>query len=108
MLEKIYEAVKESVEKEIGERGFIFDGDAANRFIDTEIKTEIEKNCEDYEEGKDLYFDEILERMEKYMRENYKRVGEHNAQGIYVGYFYKNDCHFETVEELEIFFGIGE
>ncbi len=108
MLEKMFEMVKKNVVEEMEKKGFIFDGDNTDRFIDEEIRKEIEKNCEDYEKGIDLYFDELENKIQNFMRENYKKVGKCNEQGIYVGYFYKYDCHFETVEDLENFFGIGE
>lgn len=108
MLEKMFEVVKKNVMEEIEKREFIFDGDNSERFVDNEIKKVIEKNCEDYEEGMDLYFDELENKIQNFMRENYKKVGKCDQQGIYTGYFYKNDCHFETVEDLENFFRIGE
>lgn len=107
MLEKMFEMVKKNVVEEMEKKGFIFDGDNSERFVDNEIKIAIEKTCEDYEEGKDLYFDELENKIQNFMR-NYKKIGKCNQQGIYTGYFYKNDCHFETVEDLENFFGIGE
>ena len=108
MLEKIFEVVKKNVVEEIEKTGFIFDGDNADRIIDKEIKKEIEKTCEDYEEGKDLYFDDVEERIQKYMKENYKKVGECDQQGNYAGYFYRTNYQFKTVDDLENFFGIGE
>lgn len=96
------EELIKSIEEEINETGFICDSDRTERFVDTEIKRLLNNDEDEYEK----YFDDLAGFAQSYLDENYKRVCEVLENGDYKGYFYKNNLYFETVENLENYFGI--
>ena len=111
MLEKMFEMVKSNVIKELEETGFIFDGDNSERIVDNEIERVIEENSKTEDELTDNmadYYDKIEEMIKKFLKENYKEVGECDVHGFYRGYYYLTKYSFSSVEELENFFGIRE
>ena len=96
------ERIIKLIENEMNEVGFICDSDNVERFVDTEIKRLLNNDEDEYEK----YFDDLVGFAQSYLDENYKRVCEVAENGDYTGYFYKNNLQFETVEELEDYFGI--
>ena len=98
MKEMLINLIKNEMEK----TGFICDSDRVERFVDTEIKRLLNNDEDEYEK----YFDDLMEFAQSYLDENYKRVCEVLENGDYNGYFYKNNLYFETVQDLENYFGI--
>ncbi len=96
------ERIIKLIENEMNEVGFICESDNIKRFVDETVKNILNNDEEQIEE----HFDELVEIGENYLKENYKRVGKVAENGDYTGYFYKNNLQFETVEELEDYFGI--
>lgn len=90
------------IKKEIERAGFICNSDRTERFVDTEIKRLLNNDEDKYEK----YFDDLVGFAQSYLDENYKRVCEVAENGDYTGYFYKNNLYFETVQDLENYFGI--
>ena len=58
------------------------------------------------EEYYEKYFDDLVGYAQSYLIKNYRRVWEVSQNGDYKAYFYKNDLNFETIQDLENYFGI--
>lgn len=109
-VKRAVDLVKTEIENEMKVTMFIDDSDNIERFIDKAIKEVIvalSSNYDEEEENKDLYFDDILDEIGTYMKENYKKIGE-SINGEYVGYYYDNSLKFENIKDLEKYFKIGE
>lgn len=109
-VKRAVDLVKTEIENEMKVTMFIDDSDNIERFIDKAIKEVIvalSSNYDEEEENKDLYFDDILDEIGTYMKENYKKIGE-SINGEYVGYYYDNSLKFENIAQFENYFKIGE
>ena len=98
----LLEVLELLVEEELSSVGYLVDSDNCERFL--EAKTlEITESSEKTEMVEDL-----IRGAKNWIRRHSKRIGYIKPSGDYVGYYYKKDLNFETVEELERFFRIGE
>lgn len=100
-----------NIDKEMNRLGFICDSDCCDRFIDNELKNLIEEYSLDYDEYEDNindYFDDISAYIRGYITAKYNAVIEQDKYGNLTEYFYDTKYNFNTVEELENYFKIGE
>lgn len=106
---KALEIILEEVKREIKE-GFICDSDNTDRFIDETIKNTIKilSSEDNVEENIEDYFEELLDKTQKFLNDTYKSVSKISTTGDATIYYYDNCFDFETVEELEDHFLIGE
>lgn len=98
--------IKNEIKKEMEEKKYICDSDNTDRFVDKLVMNILE-NFSNQEEIEECAA-ELIEKANKFLEENYKRIGTVANNGDYIGYYYVNNCHFETIEELEKFFRISE
>lgn len=98
--------IKNEIKKEMEEKKYICDSHNTDRFVNKLVMNILE-NFSNQEEIEECAA-ELIEKANKFLEENYKRIGTVADNGDYVGYYYSNNCHFENVQELEQFFRISE
>lgn len=104
--ELMFLEIKNEIKNEMEEKKYICDSDNTDRFVDKLVMNILE-NFSNQEEIEECAA-ELIEKANKFLEENYKRIGTVANNGDYIGYYYVNNCHFETIEELEKFFRISE
>lgn len=102
---EIIETIKKELVAEMKKMGFIDTSDNTERIVDSLIKKHLESLNEEEDDTTEL-FSEIDEEITKFLKKEYNEVGEIGPNGDYTGYFTKEK--FETIEELEKKFNIGE
>lgn len=110
-MKKILDSIKNSLVEEIKKEGYICDSDNTDRIVDSLIKeniNKISKNEEELEDNLVEYFDEILNETYKFLNEKYNKVSKYNLQGEFIRYFYDKKYSFNSINELEKYFKIGE
>ncbi|WP_294660107.1 hypothetical protein [uncultured Fusobacterium sp.] len=102
--------LKKLLTEEMKKTGYIYNGDNSDREIDIIARNIIIANssAEELEDNLNDYLDDLIVAGNIYLESNYKKVGECDIHGFYKGYFYDKKYNFNSVEELENFFGIVE
>lgn len=117
-MRNLLEKAKIEIEEEIKECKFICDSDNTDRFLDelslSLAKEEILQGNEDL----DLYHEmeaeieelteELLDEIKDKIMFEYNQFSTVDKNGDYNGFYYKEDVEFESMEEFNNYFGIGE
>lgn len=99
----------EAIRKEILDVGYIYDGDGSCRFIDMKAIKIVQSHFKSEDDGVILNeITSLVEFVTSYIKGLYKRIYNIAPNGLYSGYYYTRDLQFDTVEELEDHFHIGE
>jgi len=97
---ELLEKAREEIKKEIDRIGFIDDSDNADRFLDN-LALELAKEDEELQE-------ELLKEIKDKIMTNYNCFSTCDEYGVYKACYYEVDKEFETWDEFNDYFGIGE